>query len=417
VSAVFAWLLFAFGSLSLFATASALVRLRRPASLGFMVMLTSWFTSEYPLFQLGAQVLLVALLIGGADETAGLIGLGAFALSWAGLIAVRLIQRKARPSAEQALRAGLGADYLDAISNERRAVMRSRPEPGLVLRPLHFDRTGVKHTKKIAYGEAKRNVLDVYQPELAAGPLPVVMQIHGGGWVIGNKTQQGQPLLYRLARNGFVGVSINYRLAPKSVFPDQVIDVKRAIAWTREHIAEYGGDPNTIILTGGSAGGHLSSLAALTPNQAQYQPGFEGVDTSVAACMPFYGPTDFTDRLNLRGTASKYELFLKLTAMPGRMSEFPELYAAMSPIDQINPDAPPFLIIQGTIDTLVWREETKEFAEALARVSTEPVVYWEVPGAQHAFDTFNSQRSAVAVDTCERFADWVVSRKVSSERD
>jgi len=85
-----------------------------------------------------------------------------------------------------------------------------------------------------------------------------------------------------LAELGWVCVAINYRLSPRSTWPDQIVDVKRALAWTKEHIAEYGGDPDWVAITGGSAGGHLSSLAALTPNDPQFQPGFEDADTSVA---------------------------------------------------------------------------------------------------------------------------------------
>jgi acetyl esterase/lipase len=316
---------------------------------------------------------------------------------------------QARGSADRALEGELGTDYLDRLSPERRAALRSRPEPGLGLRPLHNDSAGILLVNNISYGDhPKRNLLDVYRPESSDGPQPVILQIHGGGWVIGHKAQQGMPLLHRLARNGYVGVSINYRLGPTYRFPDQLIDVKRAIAWIRDHIAEYGGDPDTIILTGGSAGGHLSALAALTPNQVEYQPGFESSDTSVTACMPFYGPTDFTDGSGTRGRLDAFEIFLKHTVMPGAMSEVPALYEAMSPIAHINADAPPFFIIQGVLDVLVWREENGLFAEQLSAVSRQPVVYWEVPGAQHAFDTFNSRRCAAAVDACERFAGWVV---------
>jgi acetyl esterase/lipase len=407
---VTAWLLLILGLLSLLATISALVRIRRPAQAGFFVMMTSWWTGEYPLFHIGLQAVIAALLIGGTDRAIGQVGLAAYVLSWAGLIVVRIVQTRARPSAEAALAAGLGASYLDELPTERRAALRSRPERGLVLRPLHFDRTGIVVTRNIAYGDAKRNVLDVYQPESSERLLPVVMQVHGGAWVVGHKAQQAQPLLHRLARNGYVGVSINYRLAPKSRFPVQLIDVKRAIAWVKEHIAEYGGDPDLVILTGGSAGGHLVSLAALTPNDPTYQPGFESIDTTIAGCMPFYGPSDFTNRFGIRGRTSSMEIFLKHTVMPGPMRELTDLYHSMSPIEHVRVDAPPFLIIQGSLDVLVWREETRAFAEYLADVSTDPVVYWEVPGAQHAFDFFNSQRSAVAVDTCERFAGWVVAR-------
>ena len=99
-----------------------------------------------------------------------------------------------------------------------------------------------------------------------------------------------------LAERGWVCVAVNYRLSPRGTWPDHIVDVKRAIAWVKAHIAEYGGDPDFVAITGGSAGGHLSSLAALTPNVAGFQPGFEDADTSVQAAVPFYGVYDFTNR-------------------------------------------------------------------------------------------------------------------------
>jgi len=106
-----------------------------------------------------------------------------------------------------------------------------------------------------------------------------------------------------LASRGWVCVASNYRLSPKATMPDHIVDVKRAIAWIREHIEEYGGDPDFVCITGGSAGGHLCSLAALTANDPRFQPGFESVDTSVHACVPFYGVFDFLDRAGDRGPA------------------------------------------------------------------------------------------------------------------
>ena len=92
--------------------------------------------------------------------------------------------------------------------------------------------------------------------------------------------------MQHLAAKGWVCVAINYRLAPRDPFPAQIVDVKKAIAWIRENIAAYGGDPDYIAITGGSAGGHLTALAALTPNDPEWQPGFEDVDTSVQAGDP-----------------------------------------------------------------------------------------------------------------------------------
>src|SRR2546429_3426223 len=137
-------------------------------------------------------------------------------------------------------------------------------------------------------------MLDVSRHRDRPTGCPTLIQIHGGGWTIGNKDQQGKPIMLHFASRGWVCFAVNYRLAPRSTWPAQIVDVKRAIAWVKEHAEEYGADPNFIVVTGGSAGGHLSALAALTPNDPAWQPGFEDADTSVQAAVPYYGVYDFT---------------------------------------------------------------------------------------------------------------------------
>src|SRR5690606_37577688 len=119
---------------------------------------------------------------------------------------------------------------------------------------------------------------------------------HGGAWVLGDKEGQAYPLMAHLVERGWVCVSVTYRLSPRATWPDHIVDVKRALAWVKENIADHGGDPNWIALTGGSAGGHLCALAALTPNDPQFQPGFEDADTAVQAAVPFYGVYDWLNR-------------------------------------------------------------------------------------------------------------------------
>ena len=93
----------------------------------------------------------------------------------------------------------------------------------------------------------------------------MLVQIHGGGWLWGRKEGQAEPLMGHLAERGWVCVAPNYRLSPRATWPDHIVDVKRALAWVKSNIAEYGGDPGFLVVTGGSAGGHLASLAGLTP--------------------------------------------------------------------------------------------------------------------------------------------------------
>ena len=168
-----AWLLLVLGLLSLFSTASALFRFHRPAQAGFLVFFVSFVVSEYPLFHLGVQMVIAAVLLGGADRSIGIVGLIAYLISWVGLIVVRVRQTRARPTGEAALAAGLGERYLDSLAPERRAALRSYPERFLVMRPIHFDRTGIEIVRRIPYGDAKRNVLDVYRPSMLLDrPLP-----------------------------------------------------------------------------------------------------------------------------------------------------------------------------------------------------------------------------------------------------
>lgn len=220
---------------------------------------------------------------------AGLSALGLLNLSRAG--------HRANVPLTEALDSGLGADRLTESASlwRRPSGSGTAKTPGL-LRMLRIYRD-YAHDSNISYGEfGGANRLDIWRrPDLdPAGKAPVLFQIPGGAWTTGNKRGQAHPLMSHLAELGWICVAINYRHSPRNTWPDHIVDVKRALAWVKQHIAEYGGDPDFIAITGGSAGGHLSSLAALTPNDPQFQPGFEDVDTRVQAAVPFYGIYDFT---------------------------------------------------------------------------------------------------------------------------
>jgi acetyl esterase/lipase len=268
----------------------------------------------------------------------------------------------------------------------------------------------IERLRNLSYGDAgKRNLLDIYRPRSGGQGCPTLLQIHGGGWVIGQKDQQGLPLMHHMASRGWVCVAPNYRLSPKAMFPDHLVDVKRAIAWIREHGAEYGADPDFIVVTGGSAGGHLAALVALTANDKDLQPGFEKVDTSVAACVPFYGIYDFLERHGARGRASMRP-FLEKMVMKCSPEQHRERWEKASPISLVHPDAPPFFVIHGTHDSLAFVEDAQHFVTRLREVSRNPVVYAELPGAQHAFETFHSLRGAHAVNAVTRFVERVYAR-------
>jgi acetyl esterase/lipase len=276
--------------------------------------------------------------------------------------------------------------------------------------PFSFSHPDVQTIRNIEYGESLpgdkggRNLLDLVLPEIArrGDRRPVLLQVHGGGWIIGDKREQAKPLMTHLASRGWICVAINYRLSPKATMPDHIIDVKRAIAWIRSHIEDFGGDPNFLCITGGSAGGHLCSLAALTANDPSFQPGFEDVDTRVDGCVPFYGVFDFLDRADDRPLGKMSE-FLAPIVFKCTPEENPELWDSVSPITRVHSKAPPFFVIQGSHDSLVFAEEAVTFVSALREKSVEPVLHAELLGAQHAFEIFHSPRTAHAVNGVARF--------------
>ena len=212
--------------------------------------------------------------------------------------------------------------------------------------------------------------------------------------------------MQHMAAKGWVCVAINYRLSPRDAFPAHVIDVKRAIAWIREHIEEYGGNPDYIAITGGSAGGHLAALAALTAGDPAYQPGFEDADTSVQAAIPHYGVYDFAGSTGLRSAERLRDEFLAPRILQKTWADSPDDFEAASPILRITADAPDFFVLHGKHDSLVPVDQARLFVDRLRATSKRTVVYAELPGAQHAFDVFPSIRSAHVVRAIDRYLHW-----------
>ncbi|HYF45393.1 MAG TPA: alpha/beta hydrolase [Acidimicrobiales bacterium] len=393
-------LFFAVSLVGLLFTANAFVP-RRDRVFLIPSFFASWFTIElaghHLVWQTVASVFFI--LMGALEEWPGWVGLALTAVSWAGLVVLIILGRRAAVTMREAME--------DLIDDENTPRVPKRH----VFVPFLFRRPEARRIKNVvcATVEGKDLKLDVYLPrdESPEGKRrPAVMQIHGGGWVIGDKREQGIPLLGHLAANGFVGFNVNYRLSPKVAFPEHLIDLKRALVWIRQHADEYGVDPDFIAVTGGSAGGHLTAMMGLTANDPEYQPGFEGEDTSVAAAVPFYGIYDFTDR-NGAQVKGFLPMFLEPIVMKAKLADEPEKFSKASPIDRIHPDAPPFFVIHGDRDTLAPLQDARDFVEKLRDVSEQPVVYAELHGAQHAFDIFVSPRTAPVIEGVERFLDGI----------
>jgi acetyl esterase/lipase len=342
------------------------------------------------------------------------IALALNAFSVAGLAVLIRQGMKSGEVLEQALAEGLNNDYmarLDPAPDRADLAIPWRQ----VLMPWEVKHPAVKRTHDLPYTEDadnRRLRLDVYEPREPGSRRPVLLQIHGGGWVIGRKEEQGLPLMTHLSARGWVCVAPNYPLSPKATWPEHLIAIKRALAWTREHISDYGGDPSFIAVTGGSAGGHLAAMVALTQNDPTYQPGFAEADTSVQAAVPFYGAYDLANVLDTKAGDNRLDYFLARTVFK---TQDREVFESATPLLQVGPDAPPFFVIHGAHDSLVPVAEARELARRLRDVSKEPVCYAEPPGAQHAFDVFHSIRSAHVIRGVERFLRWVhATRDVST---
>ncbi|MCW2795658.1 alpha/beta hydrolase [Nocardioides sp.] len=336
---------------------------------------------------------------------AGLVLAGANAVGLSFLVAQ---SRQVQTKAEEALVEGLGADYLEQLDAKPTPADLAVPWRKLVY-PFRMRNGAVTVKRNLRYADTgRRGLLDVYVPAAGVpeGGAPVLLQVHGGAWMIGNKDQQGIPLMQHLAAKGWVCVAINYRLAPRDPFPAQTIDIKRAIAWIKDNIAEYGGDPDYIAITGGSAGGHLAALTALTSGDKAWQPGFEDVDTSVQVAVPHYGVYDFAGSTGLRSAELMRDKFLAPRILQKRWADAPEDFEAASPLLRITPDAPDFFVLHGAHDSLVPVEQARLFVERLRQTSKRTVVYAELPGAQHAFDVFPSIRSSHIVRAIDRYLHW-----------
>jgi len=355
--------------------------------------IAGWIAGELAFQNIVWQIIATVLFVtyGALDGWAGWVGLGFAALTWAGLAGLGIAGLRA-------------ADITAAALAEVRTAafpVPSQPTPPTwgrwwrVTRAIPFRSRAVDATLDVDYwGDGtRRHGLDVYRSRLAPPRhAPVMVYVHGGAWMIGDKREQGKPMMFELVARGWVCVAINYRLSPNATWPEHIVDVKRAVAWVKEHIAEYGGDPAFVAISGGSAGGHLCALHALSAGDARFQPGFEDKDTSVQACAPFYGVMDLTSSPEASLFGSGLVEMLEKTVMKEKEDEHPDDFRDASPTFRVRPDAPPFFVLHGVNDTLVPVETARAFVARLRAVSRQPVAYAELPLAQHAFDVLASLR-------------------------
>ncbi|MGH3959584.1 alpha/beta hydrolase fold domain-containing protein [Mycobacterium sp.] len=263
------------------------------------------------------------------------------------------------------------------------------------------------HRTAVRYGEHPAQLLDVWRrKDLPPAPAPVLIFVPGGAWVHGSRTLQGYALMSHLAERGWVCLSIDYRVAPHHRWPTHITDVKTAIAWARANVDKFGGDRNFVAVAGCSAGGHLSALAGLTGNDPELQAELPaGSDTAVDAVVGIYGRYDWEDR----STAERVRFvdFLERVVVNRRIDRHPEVFRNASPIARVHSDAPPFLVVHGSNDTVIPVAQARSFVERLRSVSRSVVSYMELPGAGHGFDLTDGARSGAMATAIGLFLNQV----------
>jgi len=254
----------------------------------------------------------------------------------------------------------------------------------LSLRLPAATQTTVRVEKDVEYLEPGRaEKCDLYLPAPATNGkrFPAVVIIHGGGFTGGDKgAKREQNIGTTLALNGYVGMSINYVLAApgKPAWPQNLYDCKTAVRWLRQNGARLNVDPERIGTIGGSAGGHLASMLALTGPDAKLDPKgpYGEYSTRVRCAVDLYGPA---------------ELVRDHSMFPGTYAEKPELYRQASPVTHATRDDPPMLLLHGTADTTVPVAQSQQLAAALkkAGIQHELII---VEGAPHSFHLEPKQR-------------------------
>jgi acetyl esterase/lipase len=374
----------------------------------------SWFAGEFAAWLGVASLAVLALTVAASDVLAderGRLAALLIVASVGGLVLITGRARRTRDTLEASLREALGPGYLREVPLVRLPALADAVPRSSYLRPLPRRSSAVELVADLPYpGGHSRNVLDVYRPAAGCRGAPVLLQIHGGGWTHGHKRQQGLPLVHHLAALGWIVVAPNYRLGPAARMPAPLVDCKAALAWIRGHIATMGGDPSFIAVTGGGAGAHLATLLALSFDEPELQPGFEHVDTRPAACVPLHGIYDLADRRRRHPQRTARLQWLSQHLMPCPLDRDRVAWDAASPVALLRRDAPPFFVLHGTYDALSPVAEAREFVRELRTASEEPVVYAELDGAQHGWDTLCSPRALHTVRGVTRFLEWCAAR-------
>ena len=267
-----------------------------------------------------------------------------------------------------------------------------------------------RHFRDVAYATSSpAQRADVYLPSTGDGPFPVIVFVHGGGYVTGDKSALIPGLVSAANRRGFAVVSAGYRLLTEADFPAQIHDVKAAVRWVRASASGmYALDAESIAIWGASAGGHLAALVGTSEGVDLLQDdtlGYADVPARVAAVVDWFGPADFIAMRDYLGEVRRIEggeVTFPLDYITRRIDDSPELVEAANPATHADPRDPPILIQHGDADAVVPVQQSIALAEGLtARMGRDKVTLEIASGEGHGTGIFVSTEAVALV------LDWI----------
>lgn len=276
---------------------------------------------------------------------------------------------------------------LSALAAARASAQERKPAP-----PVPDDvvfETDVEYARP--GGEPQ--LLDIARPKRGDGPFPGVVAIHGGGFRAGSRKGY-DTLCIQLAQQGYVAITVDYRLAPRHQFPAAVYDVKAAVRWLRANARKYRVDPARIGVTGGSAGGHLAQFLGVTADVKDFEGDgpFRDQSSRVSCVVNFYGPSDLTKSYGKSVDAAEV---LPLW-LGGNLETARPKHILASPLYWVTPHAAPTLVVQGTADPYVNAEQAGWLVERL-RAASVGAELLSIEGAGHGFKGKDAERAQAAL--------------------
>lgn len=265
--------------------------------------------------------------------------------------------------------------------------------------PVDFDVERVKNkVLDVQYGTLPEQKLDIYLPDSAEKPFPVIFYVHGGGWYLGTKRLGALDCIIDAVKFGYAVISVDYRLVPGVCFPEYIYDVKTAVRWARANAEKYGFDPERFGMVGDSAGGHITLMLGFTAGMPEYEGaeyGHAEQSSALQAICDMYGPAvlyadedEWYAKSGVRrmiaeqeGGKSMYELAF------GTANK--SILRLISPISLVKPNIPPTMIQQGLEDAVVAYQHSTELAERIAEVcGPDRVLLRTYPDRNHSDKQF-----------------------------